>query len=303
MEHPAYPAAIAGLRFRRRSRLPHLARERRARLRIPVQPAAHDRHRHRPVDVESVDPSTTASRPTCRRTDQPDNQQTWRRARASCCARSGPTTRPPTTPLTLDILIAPKTARAEDMAQLVSSVIAGVPQMVREGRMQEQTSTNIVPFLMNISKNVDCTRMPTHVILASDGVEDSQVADLRTPQARLPAPQGAPFAGCEELDDLRHRPRPDSAARHRTPARRMAGWVQRGRLPTLRRPQRLVNPSASESPRGRHAVRAQGPKRRRLIALRQPPPARICDQAMMPIARHRQTQQRLQQAMHMRRRE
>jgi hypothetical protein len=102
-------------------------------------------------------------------------------------------------PLTLDILIAPKSARAEDMANLISSVIANVPQMVRQGRIQEQSSTNIVPFLMNISKIVDCKAMPTHVILATDGVEDSQVADLSRRRNTLPPPQGAPFAGCQEL--------------------------------------------------------------------------------------------------------
>jgi hypothetical protein len=104
--------------------------------------------------------------------------------------------------LSLDVLIAPKTARAEDMANLIGSVLANVPTMVRQGRLQEQSSTNIVPFLMNISKVVDCHAMPTHIILATDGVEDSQVADLSRRRGTLPAPQGAPFAGCQELQLL-----------------------------------------------------------------------------------------------------
>jgi hypothetical protein len=103
--------------------------------------------------------------------------------------------------LSLDILIAPKTARAEDIARLVSSVIGGVPQMVRQGRLQAQSTTNIVPFLLNISKVVDC-RSPTYVILASDGVEDSQVADLSRRRGSLPPPPGSPFPGCEELTIL-----------------------------------------------------------------------------------------------------
>lgn len=102
-------------------------------------------------------------------------------------------------PLTLDIVIAPKTARAEDIAALISGVVAGVPQMVRQGRLQEQMSTNIVPFLQNVSRMVDCRSMPTHVILASDGVEDSQVARLERRQATLPPPPGTYFSGCEEL--------------------------------------------------------------------------------------------------------
>lgn len=101
--------------------------------------------------------------------------------------------------LTLDILIAPKTARAEDIARLVGGVIGGLPKMVREGRIHVQNSTNIVPFLLNISKNVDCRAMPVHVILATDGVEDSQVTNLARRNATLPAPSSAPFPGCEEL--------------------------------------------------------------------------------------------------------
>ncbi|MDZ4740360.1 MAG: hypothetical protein SGJ03_10700 [Alphaproteobacteria bacterium] len=105
-------------------------------------------------------------------------------------------------PLTIDITIAPKTARAEDMANLISSVIAGVPRMVQQGRLQPQHATNIVPFLLNMAKIVDCRAMPTHVILASDGVEDSQVANLTRRNATLPAPPSAPFPGCEDLQIL-----------------------------------------------------------------------------------------------------
>ncbi|MEQ1755987.1 MAG: hypothetical protein ABL973_17825 [Micropepsaceae bacterium] len=104
--------------------------------------------------------------------------------------------------LSFDITIAPKTARADDMAKLISGVIAGIPQMIQQGRLQAQNSTNIVPFLMNMSKVVDCRVMPVHVILASDGVEDSQVANLSRRNSTLPAPSVAPFPGCEELQIL-----------------------------------------------------------------------------------------------------
>jgi len=105
-------------------------------------------------------------------------------------------------PLSLDITISPKAARAEDIAKLVSGVVAGVPQMVRQGRLQAQYETNIVPFLLNVSKVVDCRAMPVHIILASDGVEDSQVANLARRNSTLPAPPVAPFPGCEELQIL-----------------------------------------------------------------------------------------------------
>jgi hypothetical protein len=101
--------------------------------------------------------------------------------------------------LSLDVVIAPKTARAEDIARLISGVIGGLPKMVRDGRVQVQNSTNIVPFLMNIARSVDCSAMPVQVILATDGVEDSQVTNLARRTATLPAPQSAPFPGCEEL--------------------------------------------------------------------------------------------------------
>lgn len=102
-------------------------------------------------------------------------------------------------PLSLNVTIAPKTARAEDTANLISTVIANVPQMVRQGRLQEQSSTNIVPFLMNMARVVDCRTMPTYVVLATDGLEDSQVTDLTRRRNTLPAPQVAPFPGCEQL--------------------------------------------------------------------------------------------------------
>ena len=101
--------------------------------------------------------------------------------------------------LSLDLVIAPKTARAEDMAQLIGGVIGNLPRMVRDRRVQVQNSTNIVPFLLNVSRNVDCRAMPVHIILATDGVEDSQVANLSRRNATLPAPTSALFPGCEEL--------------------------------------------------------------------------------------------------------
>ena len=104
-------------------------------------------------------------------------------------------------PLTLDILIAPKSARADDVAKLVSGVIAGVPKLVRDGRISVQNATNIVPFLQNVSRVVTCSAMPTVVILVSDGIEDSQVANLKRRAATLPSP-GPIFAGCEELTIL-----------------------------------------------------------------------------------------------------
>lgn len=104
--------------------------------------------------------------------------------------------------LTLDISIAPKIARAEDISRLVAGAIAGVPEMVKTGKVRPQAMTNIVPFLMNMSRVVDCRAMPTHVILATDGVEDSQIANLKRRNTHLPVPAVPPFPGCTELQIL-----------------------------------------------------------------------------------------------------
>ncbi|MBI1211433.1 MAG: hypothetical protein GC190_08220 [Alphaproteobacteria bacterium] len=101
--------------------------------------------------------------------------------------------------LNLDILIAPKTARAEDMARLVSSVIAGVPKLVRQGKLRAQNQTNIIAFLDNMAATIDCRAQPATVILASDGVEDSKLANLSHGRGTLPIPSRAIYAGCDQL--------------------------------------------------------------------------------------------------------
>lgn len=101
--------------------------------------------------------------------------------------------------MNLDVLIAPKTARAEDMAQLVQQVISGVPQLVRNGKLHAQNSTNIIAFLDNMAATVDCRAQQATVILASDGVEDSRLANLSRGGGTLPRPSRAVFAGCDQL--------------------------------------------------------------------------------------------------------
>jgi hypothetical protein len=101
--------------------------------------------------------------------------------------------------MNLDVLIAPKTARAEDIAQLVSSVVSGVPQLVRTGKLKAQNATNIIAFLDNMAATVDCRTQQATVILASDGVEDSKLADLSHGGGTLPRPSRAIYAGCDQL--------------------------------------------------------------------------------------------------------
>jgi hypothetical protein len=106
------------------------------------------------------------------------------------------------TSITLDVVIAPRTARAEDIAGIVAQVIATIPARIRAGKLQAQPYTNIVPFLQNMSRVLNCQREETYVILATDGVEDSQLTNLKNRNATLPQLSNTPFAGCQEMQIL-----------------------------------------------------------------------------------------------------
>jgi hypothetical protein len=77
-----------------------------------------------------------------------------------------------------------------------------VPQLVRRGTLRAQDKTNILSFLDNMSQVVDCTEMETIVVLASDGIEDSELARQNRDFAQLPPPAGAPFEGCKRMEIL-----------------------------------------------------------------------------------------------------
>lgn len=111
--------------------------------------------------------------------------------------------------LKLDQSIAAKRNLAPDVANLVSGIIAGVPTLVANGKLKAQNETNIVAFLDNMSKVAQCKTATTRVILATDGIEDSELANLNRRGNKdglpvLPAPKAkpdgtAPFLGCEEF--------------------------------------------------------------------------------------------------------
>lgn len=93
-------------------------------------------------------------------------------------------------------------ARPEAVAAEVERLIAGTPTLVAEGKWRAQGRTNILAFLDNVSRSQGCGGMPTTIILATDGIEDSQFARLDDPEDHLPAPDGHPFAGCADLQIL-----------------------------------------------------------------------------------------------------
>ncbi len=93
-------------------------------------------------------------------------------------------------------------ARPEQVAAEIEKLVAGTPMLVRSGKWKSQNNTNILAFLDNAVHSVGCAGMKTTVVLASDGIEDSEYARLGKDDAHLPAPDGKPFRGCTELQLL-----------------------------------------------------------------------------------------------------
>jgi hypothetical protein len=92
--------------------------------------------------------------------------------------------------------------RPEEVAAEVQKLIAGTPMLVRTGKWSAQGHTNILAFMDNVSQSIGCSGLPTTVILASDGIEDSEYARLEHEDSHLPTPDGHPFAGCASLQIL-----------------------------------------------------------------------------------------------------
>lgn len=104
-------------------------------------------------------------------------------------------------PFYYDTLISAR-ARPETVAAEIARLIAGTPQLVAEGKWKAQGRTNILAFLDNVSRSQGCQGLPTTIVLATDGIEDSQFARLDEPDEHLPDPDGKPFAGCAALQIL-----------------------------------------------------------------------------------------------------
>ena len=90
-------------------------------------------------------------------------------------------------------------SRPDVVAAEVAKLIASTPILVEAGKWHAQDTTNVLAFLDNAAHSFGCDGMPTDVVLASDGMEDSEYVRLKRPGAQLPAPQGAPFKGCQGL--------------------------------------------------------------------------------------------------------
>jgi hypothetical protein len=92
--------------------------------------------------------------------------------------------------------------RPENVAADVGRLIAATPILVQQGKWRAQQHTNILAFLDNLSHYPGCGGMPTAILLATDGIEDSTYADLDHASSHLPLPEGRPFRGCADFEIL-----------------------------------------------------------------------------------------------------
>ena len=104
-------------------------------------------------------------------------------------------------PFYYDTMISAR-SRPEAVASDVERLIAGTPTLVASGKWKAQGRTNILAFLDNVSRSEGCSGLPTTIVLATDGIEDSQFARLDDASDHLPDPDGKPFAGCVDLQIL-----------------------------------------------------------------------------------------------------
>ncbi len=88
--------------------------------------------------------------------------------------------------------------RPEILARDMETFISNIPLLVKQGRLETQPYTNILAFLEETSIELDCSTLPTQVILVTDGVEDSEYVRLKYRGAKLPRPKKI-FKGCYEL--------------------------------------------------------------------------------------------------------
>jgi len=104
---------------------------------------------------------------------------------------------PSSNPFAYDMVLSVR-ARPEQVSADVQKLIANTPRLVASGKWRAQKKTNILAFLDNSVRALGCGQMPTSVILASDGIEDSEYARLGHGDG-LPSPDRRLFHGCTTL--------------------------------------------------------------------------------------------------------
>ncbi|MGF1457042.1 MAG: hypothetical protein ACFB6R_16880 [Alphaproteobacteria bacterium] len=86
-------------------------------------------------------------------------------------------------------------------SMFLRAIIAGMPTLVESGRIKAQAESNIIGFLQTVSRRIDCANERTVVLIATDGLEDSEFGKFATDD-RLPAPETPLFEGCTRLEML-----------------------------------------------------------------------------------------------------
>lgn len=104
---------------------------------------------------------------------------------------------PSSNPFAFDTVLSVR-SRPDRVAAEVQKLIANTPRLVASGRWRPQRNTNILAFLDNSVRAMGCGGMPTTIILASDGIEDSEYARLAHGDG-LPRPDRRLFRGCARL--------------------------------------------------------------------------------------------------------
>jgi len=77
--------------------------------------------------------------------------------------------------------------KPEAVAESVGVLIAQIPSLVENGKLEAQQNTNILAFLQTMVDAVGECQTPTTFILLSDGLEDSEYARLADPGQTLPS--------------------------------------------------------------------------------------------------------------------
>ena len=94
--------------------------------------------------------------------------------------------------------------RPEKVANGIETLVANIPTLIDRGIIKGQPNTNIIGFLENMTQVADCSDgMKTTFILLTDGVEESEYANMRNASAQLPASiMVSDSAQCQELQIL-----------------------------------------------------------------------------------------------------
>ncbi len=92
--------------------------------------------------------------------------------------------------------------RPEKLKNQIYQLISNVPQLIAKGVLESQNETNIIAFMEDLSVDLDCRDMYTKVILLTDGVEDSDYANLSQRGGKLPMPEEKYFRRCKEMEIL-----------------------------------------------------------------------------------------------------